>query len=476
MSGGRYEQRAAHNAVWLAAARVGQVALAFVTGLYLARVLGPAGYGVLGFGGALLSYFALAVVLGLDLIGTRETARRPHAVRHLAGDILGVRIALAVAMSALYLAAVGSLDKPLEYRLALGVLGLSLPFQAVNMEWVFMGTEQMRALAFRNVVAAGSSLVLAFAFVRSEADVVWAAGALAVGTVAGTLLLGADYWRQYGTVRPKVRPRRWAVLLRSALPVAASALMIAVYYSLDRVLLGFLRTEAEVGLYEAAYKVFAAAVVPSTVCYQAFFPLLSAARGDAAQRLATTRSYARAMMALGPAVAVGGGLLAYDITLAVYGAEYASSGGVLSLLMVSAGLVYVANVYAQPLLAWGLERRFLMATAAGAAVNTGLNVLLIPKHGASGAAVATVAAEVAALLGMAVPHVRTLGQNHLDVIARGTAAAAVGVAGPILGVRAVGGPWWAGALAAVAAYPLAASGLGLVSPSAVLSFLRPSQR
>ena len=41
-------------------------------------MLGPDAYGILGFGTAFVSYFALAVVFGTDLYGTREIASSPE--------------------------------------------------------------------------------------------------------------------------------------------------------------------------------------------------------------------------------------------------------------------------------------------------------------------------------------------------------------------------------------------------------------
>ena len=64
---------------------------------YLARVLGPEGFGILGFALAFTGYIALAVDGGFNAVGAREVARRPADAASLAASIVVVRLLLAMA-------------------------------------------------------------------------------------------------------------------------------------------------------------------------------------------------------------------------------------------------------------------------------------------------------------------------------------------------------------------------------------------
>ena len=86
--------RVLRNASLLGVAQAVSMAAGFVLTAWPARMLGPKAYVTIGFGTALVSYFALAVVFGTDLYGTREIASAPDRTRALLSRTLGVRLIL----------------------------------------------------------------------------------------------------------------------------------------------------------------------------------------------------------------------------------------------------------------------------------------------------------------------------------------------------------------------------------------------
>src|SRR5438067_6469760 len=69
--------------------------IAFAGTAYLARKLGPAGFGIIGFALALRSYFALSTTGGSNAVATREVARRPHDAAAIVASVILVRLVLA---------------------------------------------------------------------------------------------------------------------------------------------------------------------------------------------------------------------------------------------------------------------------------------------------------------------------------------------------------------------------------------------
>src|SRR5712671_4393153 len=69
--------------------------IAFAGTAYLARKLGPAGFGIIGFALALRSYFALMTTGGSNAVATREVARRPGDAPAIASSVTLVRLVLA---------------------------------------------------------------------------------------------------------------------------------------------------------------------------------------------------------------------------------------------------------------------------------------------------------------------------------------------------------------------------------------------
>ena len=105
-------RRVVGNILSLGTCEVTARLIAFLGTSYLARKLGPDGFGVIGFATALFGYLALAVTAGFNDVGSREVARRPHEAATIATSVILVRVALAfVALAAIALVAL-SLDKP----------------------------------------------------------------------------------------------------------------------------------------------------------------------------------------------------------------------------------------------------------------------------------------------------------------------------------------------------------------------------
>jgi O-antigen/teichoic acid export membrane protein len=379
----------------------------FAAWVHLSRALGPEGFGVLTLGLAILSYFLLAVTLGLDVVGVREIARAPAgdvgSLRTLVANVLGLRLALALVATALYVGIAFWVAGTAPAAVALAVLGLQLVARAVQLDWVYQGIERMWVLALRTAGAAGLLAGLAFALVRDGTDVVVAAVAVgAAPLVANGLLLGA-YAGEFGPPRP--RAGAWRALLVPALPLAASAFVSEVYYNLDKIMLEALRTTAEVGLYGAGYKVYALAVAPAAALFPAFFPTLARA-GTQAERADAARRFASALLLIGLPVLAVAPFAAGPVLDLLFGPEYAAGAPALQLLLANAGVVYVAMAYGVPLTAWDRERAYFVVVAAGAALNVALNLLLIGRFGTAGAASATLCTEASILVGMAVLHRR----------------------------------------------------------------------
>ena len=421
---------------------------------HLTRVLAPEGFGVLGYGLALVSLFGLVGSLGLDVLGTREVARSPERARTLADQIVGLRLALSSAAYVLYGLTLLAIPLDASVRAVLLIQGALLLVQALDVEWLYRGAERMGPVALRNVVADALQLAGVLLFVHTQDHLIRAVTITtgAAGVVAAGMWL--SYRRDYGALRPRADLQEWRALLRPAIPLAASALMVMVYYSSDRLFIGWLRGASEVGLYEAAYRLTGLVIAPSHILYQAFFPSLSQAFGDSGEMRRRGRVFAEVMVAVGFPLAALAVVVAGPLVVWFAGAAYAAAAAPLAVLMATSGMIYANVVFGQALLAWNAHRPYVEAVVAGAVVNVVLNFVVIPRFGATGAAWTTLAAEAVALLRVATAYRALTGELPWLPVARAGVVAALGasvtwvlmqIAVPWLAALAVGGVAAAGA-------------------------------
>lgn len=411
----------------LAVAKVVTMATGLVTSIYLARGLGAESYGVLGFGNALLTFFTLIVSQGFDVFGTREIARDHDKVQDLANNVLTMRLFLAVLGFGIYTVVITWIDKPTAFKAVLIVQGISLFASAISLDWVYQGVERMGVIATRQVLTSLLGLLTVFILVRKPEDVIWAAVASSGSLLLNALWMIVKYLQDFKVFKFKFNWLLCRKIIQDTLPITVSTFMITVYYSMDTVMLGFMRSEQEVGWYTAAYKFLNLAVVPLGIIVQAFLPTLSNAYGSQALMKQRATILAKILLIIGVPISATGVVFAQDFIELIYGNSYLQASTALTLLMANACLIYSNTVYGNPLVAWNQQKKQMYVILAGGATNIALNFLLIPEYGIEGAAIATLLSEAIVLIGQSFLHFQIVRQLYISIFIRVLIAAFISV-------------------------------------------------
>jgi O-antigen/teichoic acid export membrane protein len=174
--------------------------------------------------------------------------------------------------------------------------------------------------------------------------------------------------------------------------------MIQVMYSIDTVLLGFLRTDAEVGYYNAAYKIILFVISVGAVYFDAIFPLASNYFERSLDSLKTLQRHtAKLMVSVACPMALGGLVLAGPIMRFFYGQRYDSGIIAFQILIWAAAFIYLNMIYARGMWACNLRKAFVRIVTFQAVLNIVLNLVLIPRYGIAGAAISTLISEFCGL-------------------------------------------------------------------------------
>jgi O-antigen/teichoic acid export membrane protein len=218
------------------------------------------------------------------------------------------------------------------------------------------------------------------------------AGAVASGYVAQAVVMGWLAGRE-GAMRIVANRALSVRLLRLALPLGGTLLVNYLYFRLDVLLLSWLRSDSDVGLYGLAYRVVEALMVLPSYLMLALFPEI-ARQSENRDRLRSLVTPAlAAMQAFALPVAGLTAIFASQIVNLVGGAEYAGAAPVLRILMLALAISYLNGVYGNALLALGRQGRLFWLSVLVLAGNIGLNLALIPPFGVTGAAWAVTASE-----------------------------------------------------------------------------------
>ena len=191
------------------------------------------------------------------------------------------------------------------------------------------------------------------------------------------------------------KARKVPSFLRTALPIAATGGIAIVYERIDLLMLSKLDSTSAAAFYGVALTALAVSAILPSIIGPAFFPLLAAGLKDAPD-LARESFFLlwRLFLLLSVPIALFLAFGSDDLVTAVLGDRYESAGTPLAIFGGCIVLGFLNYLLWYALLAAYRERRRLLILAISLGVNVGLNVLLIPPFGPTGAALALVVSDV----------------------------------------------------------------------------------
>ena len=430
----------------LAAARIGTQVIGFAVLAIAARELGPGNLGSFQFAVSAAAYFAIPVNVGLTLTGVRDIARDPSRAREVAGEVLALQAVLAALSYGALVALTPVLAADSGSRLLMPIAGLAFVVNALSLDWVLqslghMGRVALSRFAGQAVFGALAPLLLVGGIAGAERLAWMTVLGLAVAAAACTALA----LRAAGTPRFTLDARRMRRRLTTSVPIGFAFVMIQVYYSIDSVMLGYLRETADVGQYAVAYRIPLALTALAGLWVQALYPHAAALfERDRDELRRQVGRFASMAIVLVLPLGVGATAVGHDLMPVLFGGAYDEAGTPFVLLVWAAALILVSVNFANVLLAVGDDRRYALGVTLGAVLNVALNLVLIPEHGTTGAAVATIAAEALVFAYMLVRFRSVIGPVALDRarLVRGVAAAAglaaaLAALSPLLGALAL---------------------------------------
>ncbi len=396
-----YSNQIIKNLFSLTSAEIISKIISVFTTAYLARILLPEGYGILGFATAFVSYFALFANFGFDIYGTREIAKDETKITYFVNQIFSIKIILSI-IGYLVLFIVTILVKQ-NYltKMVILVVGVNLFVNVFTLDWVFLGVEKMWLVGIKKVLTNLLTLIGLLIFVKSQNNIVLAAVILISSSLINSAWLVGVYEKLNSKIKLKLDFKNWKLLLKESFPLVASSFMIAIYYNLDMVMLGYMKSNADVGIYNAAYKILLVGIIPFGLILNSFFPSLSKIGLERSSEFEKVFSqYSILMLSVGVLITLVVFFNAGEIIKIIFGNDFSNAKGPLLILSLNIMVICVNIIFGNPLIAWGKQKQYSYAIALGAVTNIILNILLIPGYSYFGAAFATLISEVAVFVGV----------------------------------------------------------------------------
>ena len=291
------------NVIALYGVQICTYALPLITFPYLARVLGPSGWGSVVFAQAIGSVIAVFVEYGFDFSASRETSRHrnePGLLSELISGVLGAKVLLAA------LCICGAIfSRRFTHHVApsLALFWSSTIWgvcQGINMLWYFQGLERMRLASALEIGGKVVATLSIFALVHNPADGWKVMAAQCVGCVVAHGVTVVLAYREVGFVWPTFSSvlhalrLGWSMFLFRAIQGLTG--------SLNGLVLGWVAPMAVLGQYAGAERI-------SRVFQQGLWPINQALYPNLTKRMRDNRHDAMKMVRLSIFFLGGLGLL-----------------------------------------------------------------------------------------------------------------------------------------------------------------------
>ena len=365
---------------------------------YVSRVLGVDMVGKVGFVNDTIGYFSLFALMGIATVGIREIAacgedweRRSRVFSSLMA-LVGIMTAVVMAV---YLGSLFVVNRFQADR-NLFIIGTgSLLFTSMLIEWFYQGLENFRYITIRSILVKLVYAAAVFLTVRHPEDY-QLYFLLTVGAVVVNAIINIGYSRRFATL--SFRNVDLKAYLKPVFSLGLYKIMVSMYTTFNGVYLGFVATDAEVGYYYAAKKLFYILLG----LFSAFTAVMLPRMSSLVEKRQEEEFHRKIGQTFDLVFAIGIPMTLFLVVMApqiiglMSGPGY--EGAVLPMRIISPVLLLssMAQIWViQVLMPLKQDRIILLSSAIGAVTGIVINILLVGRLGAVGSAIVLLCSELA---------------------------------------------------------------------------------
>jgi O-antigen/teichoic acid export membrane protein len=390
------------NIIWHSSEKALRMFIGFFIGLWVARYLGPEQFGRFNYISSWLGMFEAIAWLGVGDTMIRDLVRHREDEDLMMGSAFMIRLGGSLLAVALMLGTAGPLGRIKGDDLVLlAILAVGVPFaQTTGGIWIWFAshTNIGPAVLTKNVSMIIGAIMRCGAII-ANAGLIGLMAALSLEYVFWWFFIFGIYvWHGESFFRWRFNVRyAWQMLL-TGIPIILSALVASLNQRVDQIMLGRLTSMTDVGVYAAALRFSEIwwVVPPIIVQSLASRYIYSKDIGDQLHQNVARIVAGMALLAFIPCLLMS--VLGTEVIAVFLGNQYEGSANILTIHIWTAVLIFIDAPVNQYLLATYRQSQLLFKSIALLVLNFALILVLVPRYGAQGAAVATLAAQAVIVL------------------------------------------------------------------------------
>ncbi|EPG8402264.1 flippase [Klebsiella pneumoniae] len=387
-----------YNSLWLLSERVITILFTFTVGIFLARYLGPNDFGVYNYLISIITLLSPLTALGLNAVVVRDLVDAQREDHDDTNVILGTSCVLRffgglfACASLLFVDIYFNISQNNTLWLVLlasaNIFGC---FQVVDF-WLQSKVNSKYSAILRLSIFITSSLVKLISIIFFSCGL----KTILIIQTFEVLASGVLYVPLYKYLKGKIfnwsyNKNKAKTLMSKSWWLILSGVAEVLYLKIDQIMLGMINGYSTVATYAVAARLSEAWYFFPTIITASFFPLLILAKKESEEKYKhTLLDLSRKLFFCALIISIFITIIAHTAINILYGEAYAESATILIIHIWASLFVFMRAVLSKWLVIENMLPFSLVTHISGAIVNIILNLILIPKMGGIGSAIATV--------------------------------------------------------------------------------------
>lgn len=393
-------KKVTRNTIWIMAERISQMLISLIVGVISARYLGPSNYGILNYGASLVAFFTAICKLGLENVIIKEYVERRKDNGKLLGTALIMRL-ISSGLSILAIFIIVYILNPNDNLIILVTMlqSIALIFQAYELiDYWFQSNLNSKYVSIVKIIAYVCVSIYKIALLVLKMPVQWFAFSTSLDYIIITILMLLMYKKNNGQkLRFSIVEAKF--LLSNSYHFIFSGLLVTLYTQMDKVMIGSYYTSQEVGLYSAAITISTMwGFIPEALINSIRPSIFEAKKCNDDLYIKRQKFLYAIIFWLGVFFAISITIFSDLIINILYGQEYIEAKSTLLISAWYPTFSYLGTARAPWIVVNNKNKYSKYYIFWGAIINFILNMVLIPKLGIEGAAIATLISQIVVAL------------------------------------------------------------------------------
>lgn len=395
------KNKTVNNAGWIIFGKVAQGVINLLVGLLTARYLGPSNYGIINYAGAYIAFFTSLCTLGINSVLVKELIDNHDKEGEILGSSILMRIASSVlsAITIIGIVSVVDRDEPTTILVvALCSIGVIFHVFEVFNYW-FQAQLKSKITSIASLIAYAVTAAYKVYLIVTAKPIEYFAISTSIDYIVVAIILYICYKKQSGQ-KLSVSLATSKRILSKSCHFILPGLMVAVYGQTDKLMLKQLISDTEIGYYSTATTVCNMWVFVMGAIITSVYPSIMQANkeGNEKEFERLNKILYAIVFYLSVFVSVLFAVWAEPVIYILYGEAYLPAVNPLRIVTWYTAFSYLGVARNAWVVGKDKQKYLVWIYMSAALSNVLFNIWLIPIWGASGAALASLIAQIVTVM------------------------------------------------------------------------------